>query len=216
MAAQTPAETVTSTERELEYEARAAAGAIWTGGRLFIGIVSMAYASLAFAYFYLRSSNNENLWRPHGITAPTALGASIFAVVLAGAALNAFGVRRLRAGQTSDWLVAGWLTVIAGLLAIALQVFELTRLPFFPGSSGYASCFIGWSGLNIASLAIGTYWIETVLARGMRLRVALGHDPESVEAASTRQFRADLESCTLFWEYLGVIALLFWILFYVV
>lgn len=210
---ETPA-TVTSTPEETEYELRSAEASIWTGGRLLVGIVTFAFASLAFAYFYLRSSNNEDLWRPKGITAPTALGATIFAVVLAGAAINFFGVRRLRGGGTVDWLVAGWTAVLAGLLAIGVQVFELTRLPFFPGSSGYASCFIGWAGLNIAALAAGTYWLETVLARAMRIRRQLA--TESAPSSATLLFRANLESCTFFWNYLALVATLFWLLFYVV
>ncbi len=74
---------LTETPEEIEYELRAAEGSMWTGSRLLIGIVAFAFASLAFAYFYLRSANNEDLWRPHGVTAPTALGAAIFALTVA-------------------------------------------------------------------------------------------------------------------------------------
>ena len=65
---------LTETPEEIEYELRAAEGSMWTGSRLLIGAVSFAFASLAFAYFYLRSSNSEDLWRPHGVTAPTGIG----------------------------------------------------------------------------------------------------------------------------------------------
>ena len=50
------------------------------------------------------------------------------------------------------------------LLAIGLQVWQFTQLPFFPGSSGYASCFIGWAVMNIILLLGGLYWLETNLA----------------------------------------------------
>jgi len=46
---------------------------MWTGGRLLIGIFAFLFGSLAFAYFYLRSTNSDDLWRPHGVTAPPAL-----------------------------------------------------------------------------------------------------------------------------------------------
>ena len=49
---------------------RSAEGAMWTGGRLVIGITAFFFASLAFAYFYLRSTNSDDLWRPHKVTAP--------------------------------------------------------------------------------------------------------------------------------------------------
>src|SRR5579862_2550280 len=118
---------------EIAFELRAQEGALWTGSRLLIGIWAFAFAALAFAYFYLRSANNEDLWRPGGITAPTGLGAAIFAVTVASALLVGFGERRFRNTETLDWQVAGWTAVLGGLLAIALQVWQLTDLPFFPG-----------------------------------------------------------------------------------
>src|SRR5271165_622255 len=96
------------TPEEIAYELRAQEGALWTGGRLLIGIFAFAFASLAFAYFYLRSANNEGLWRPDGITAPTGTGAAIFALTLTCAFLAIFGLYRFRRGSALDWEVAGW------------------------------------------------------------------------------------------------------------
>ena len=141
-----------------------------------IGIWAFAFAALAFAYFYLRSANNENLWRPKGVTAPTAAGAAIFALTVAAALLVQFGERRFRKTETLDWQVAGWTAVLGGLLVVGLQIWQLTDLPFFPGSSGYASCFIAWGAMNIALVLGGTYWIETILAREIRLRRAIAQD----------------------------------------
>ena len=121
------------TPEEIAFELRAQEGALWTGGRLLIGIWAFAFAALAFAYFYLRSANNENLWRPKGITAPTATGAAIFAITVAAALLVQFGERRFRENETLDWQVAGWTAVLGGLLVIGLQIWQLTDLPFFPG-----------------------------------------------------------------------------------
>ena len=139
------------TPEEIAFELRAQEGALWTGGRLLIGIWAFAFAALAFAYFYLRSANNEDLWRPRGITAPTGVGAAIFAITVACAVLVNFGERRFRNDETLDWQVAGWLAVLGGLLVVGLQIWQLTELPFFPGSSGYASCFIAWAVMNIAA-----------------------------------------------------------------
>jgi hypothetical protein len=207
---------VLSSPEDAAYELRAAAAAVFTGGRLLVGIATFVYASLAFAYFYLRSANDEDLWRPHGITAPTAVGAAIFAVAAASGALNAYGVRRIRSGFSTDWLVAGWLAVLGGVLAAGLQIYQLTRLPFYPGSSGYASCFIGWAAIDIASLVAATYWLETVLAKGIRLRVGLAAHGVAGDPAALSLFRANLEACSYFWTYLAVVGGLFWLLFYVV
>lgn len=216
MASEAPA--LIETPEEIEYEMRSAEGAMWTGGRLVIAIVAFFFASLAFAYFYLRSTNSENLWRPHHVTAPTGTGAAVFALVVAGALLNEYGTTRLRQGGTVDWEVAGWTTVLGGLIAIGLQVWQLTQLPFFPGSSGYASCFIGWAVMNIALLLGGLYWLETLLARWLRLRRAIVDDggPAHSTMPVARLFRANLEGCWTFWAFMAVVNLLFWLLFYVI
>src|ERR1700752_4935017 len=192
------------TPEEIAFELRAQEGARWTGGKLIIGIWAFAFAALAFAYFYLRSANNENLWRPGGITAPTATGAAIFAVTVACALLVQYGERRFRANETLDWQVAGWTAVAGGLLAVGLQIWQLPTLPFFPGSSGYASCFIGWAALNIALLLSGVYWIETILAREIRLRRAMAQDggaPDSTLPVA-RLFRANLNGGTYYWGFI--------------
>ncbi len=205
------------TPEEIAFELRAQEGALWTAGRLVIGIWIFALASLAFAYFYLRSANNEDLWRPHGITAPTGTGGAIFALSVACTALCVFGVRRFRAGKTLDWEVAGWTAVLGGLLVVGLQVWELTDLPFFPGSSGYASCLIGWAVLNIVLLLSGLYWLETLLARHARLRRALREDGGTAESTlpAARMFRASLDGGSFYWGFIAVAAAFFWVLFYV-
>ena len=206
------------TPEEIAFELRAQEGALWTGGKLVIGIWAFAFAALAFAYFYLRSANNEDLWRPGGITAPTATGAAIFAITVASALLIQYGQSRFRANETLDWQVAGWVAVAGGLLAIGLQVWQLTELPFFPGSSGYASCFIGWAIMNIVFLLSGVYWIETILARELRLRRAMAQDggaPGSTLPVA-RILRVNLSGCTYYWGFIALVGLFFWVLFYVI
>lgn len=206
------------TQEEIAFELRSAEGAIWTGGRLSIGMGAMAFAALAFAYFYLRSYNNQGLWRPHHMTAPTMIGAAIVTTVVASAVIHTFGHFRLRHGFSIDWEVAGWTAVLGGLLAIGLQIWELTQLPFQPGASGYSSCFLGWAVMNLGLLFFATYWVETLLARSLRLRRAIAEDGGTSRSSlpAARLFRASLESCTYFWLFTALVSVLFWVLFYVV
>lgn len=207
----------TETPEEREFELRAAVGAYWSGGRLLIGMYTFLFASLAFAYFYLRSNNAGQLWRPDGITAPTGTGAAIFAVAVASALLVIYGQGRMRSGSNLDWEVSGWTSVFGGLVAIGLQIWQLTKLPFFPGSSGYASCFIGWAVLNILLLFSGVYWLETNLALCIRLRRIDPEDgtPATSTGPAAQLFRANVESCSYFWGFLAVVSGLFWVFFYV-
>jgi len=55
---------MSDTPEEREFELRAHIGAIWSGGRLFIGMYTFLLASLAFSYFYLRSSNKGSFGDP--------------------------------------------------------------------------------------------------------------------------------------------------------
>jgi hypothetical protein len=208
----------TETPEEREFELRAAVGSYWTGGRLLIGMFTFLFASLAFAYFYLKSSNSGQLWRPKDITAPTGIGWAIFAVVLASAVLAIYGQYRMRRGSLLDWQVSGWVAVLGLLVASGLQIWQLTQLPFFPGSSGYASCFIGWAVMNLMLLLGGAYWLETNLALSHRLKRidADDGDPSSARGPSAQLFRANVESCTYFFGFIAVISGLFWVFFYLI
>jgi len=206
---------VSETPEEREYELRAHIGAIWSGGRLFIGMYTFLIASIAFAYFYLRSSNNALLWRPNDITAPSTFGWTIYALTVLMALMAIYGQRRLRQGGVDDWQVAGWTGVVAGLLALLFQSWEFGALPFNPGSSGYASPFIGYAIFNIITIVITTYWLETTLARSLRLRKELGGEkPELSMHPSAQSFRANVASMTYFLGFIALASTLLFGMFY--
>lgn len=207
---------LSETPEEREFELRAHIGSIWSGGRLFIGMYTFLVASLAFSYFYLRSSNNGLEWRPHDQHAPIYYGWSIYLLMVATALLAIYGQRRLRQGDVADFQVAGWTGVVSGLVALFLQIWEFQKLSFYPGASGYSSTFIGFAVINIVSLVIGTYWLETTLARSLRLRRELGGVKPELSAAPTAQaFRAGVASMTYFWGFLAIGGALLTAMFYV-
>lgn len=200
---------------EVEYEARAGIAAIWTGGRLFIGMYTFLVASLVFSYFYLRSSNNAGLWRPHHVTAPVPYGWGIAICQGVTSFLAIYGQRRLRSGAVNDWQVAGWTGVATGLGALFLQCWELTRLGFFPGQSGYSSTFIGFAILNIMTIVISTFWLEATLARSLRMRRVIGGDQVELGTShDARVFRADVASMTYWQGYVLLVVALTFSMFY--
>ncbi|HVB50491.1 MAG TPA: hypothetical protein VND89_01930 [Acidimicrobiales bacterium] len=206
---------MSNTPEEVEFELRAHIGSIWSGGRLFIAMYTFMVASLVFSYFYLRSSNNGLLWRPDHVTAPTAFGWAIYTLVLLAALMAFVGRSRLRSGGVLDWQVASWIGVLAGLVAIFLQIWEFTAVPFYPGSSGYASTFIGYSVMNIGTLAIVTYWLETNLARSYRLSKEIGGvRPLFSMDASAQSFRANVASMTYFMGFIVLASTLLFAMFY--
>ena len=203
------------TPEEREYEMRAHISSIWTGGRLFIGIYTFMLASLAFSYFYLRSSNNGLLWRPDHITAPRPYGLLVFGFSLVTSILAYVGRKRLVSGSFSDFSVAAWSGVVTGLLALLFQILELSHLGFYPGSSGYASCFVGFAVMNIGTLVVSAYWLETTVARGMRIRRELGGDnPEFSSQPRARSFRADVAAMAYFQVFVALTGALLFAMFY--
>jgi heme/copper-type cytochrome/quinol oxidase subunit 3 len=206
---------MSDTPEEREFELRAHIGAIWSGGRLFIGMYTFLLASLAFSYFYLRSSNNGLLWRPDHVTAPTAYGWTIYTLTLLAALMAIFGRSRLRKGYVSDWQTAVWVGIAASVLALFLQVWEFTAVPFYPGSSGYASTFIGFSVINILTISIVAYWLETTVARSLRLKKELdGVSPQLSMHPSAQAFRANVASMTYFLGFVALASTLLFAMFY--
>jgi heme/copper-type cytochrome/quinol oxidase subunit 3 len=206
---------VSDTPEEQEFELRAHIGSIWSGGRLFIAIYTFLDASLVFSYFYLRSSNNGQLWRPNHVTAPTSYGWAIYTLVLLAALMAFYGQARLRKGSVLDWQIASWVGVFAGVFALMLQIWEFTAVPFYPGSSGYSSTFIGYAVMNIMTLVVVTYWIETALARSYRLRKEIGGDkPVMSMHPSAQSFRANVSSMTYFFGFIALSSTLLFAMFY--
>ena len=200
---------------ELAYELRSAEGATWTAGKLLVGIGAFFYVGLGFAYFYLRSANSYDLWRPHSVTAPVGTGTAIMAFTAAATGLLLFGLRQLRRNDVLAFDVAGWVAVLSGLLALGLQCWELTDLPFAPATGGYTSVFIGWAVMNIMMLVSGIYWAETLLARRARLRKAITEEGGAVRGVPSGIFRLNVDSCVYFWGFIAFVAVFFWIFFYI-
>lgn len=201
--------------QEKEFELRAHIGSIWSGGRLFIGMYVFIIASLVFSYFYLRSANNGMLWRLPHQRGPLAFGWAIFLLMLTTTLLTVVGQRRLRRHAVVDFQVAAWTGVLCGVLALVLQIIQLTKMPFYPGSSGYASCFIGYAVINLMSIFSGTFWLEATVARSHYLTKELGerHAAQG-HAPATQSWRADVASMTYFWGFLSLSGALLFAMFY--
>ena len=196
----------------------AAIGSIWTGSRLLIGACSFLYAAFAFTFFYLRSLNSHGRWHPPGQHPSPLVGTAAVILLIAAAGVHYFGVWRLRSGLNLDWRVAGVVALGLGLASVGLQIYLLTRLPFFPGASGYASVFVGFWPVQIVLVLGALYWLETLVARSLRVRNAwrgqgdLGGNvtPEAI------RLRASLDAFQYFFSFLALAGTAFWFLFYVV
>jgi heme/copper-type cytochrome/quinol oxidase subunit 3 len=171
--------------------------AVWVSARQLCGAASFFFIAFVFAYFYLRSLDENHDWKiGHNINPSIGLGVAIVIVLVLSAA-----AMRLSATHEGRRLPAGVAALLLALLAIALQIVSWTRLGFGPASGGYASVYIGWTGCYTVFMLLCVYWIETQVAtvwrrRREELEVTTAHVLDATDVAL-----ASLRACSFFWTY---------------
>ncbi len=205
-----------ATEEELFYH-EASLNAAWTGSRLAVGGLAFLFGAFVFAYFYLRSLNPHGMWKPSGFIPPHLwAGTLIMGLVVVSAAVQTIVLRLLKSGAKTTWLVGGVVALVLGVAAVGLQIWELLSLPFFPGASGFASVFVGFYPVYVVIALAAMIWLETLIAGSVRLPVAWFAEPPQVtdDVVNLQRFQASLSAFTVVWNFLAAIAILAWILFY--
>jgi heme/copper-type cytochrome/quinol oxidase subunit 3 len=208
---------LTPEAEEAGFYHEAALNASWTGIRLALGGLSFLFGCFAFAYFYLRSLNSNHMWHPAGFKGPQPwAGAVIMALVVIAAILQNIGLSRIKAGAKGAWTGAGWIALLLGLAAVVVQAWQLLNLPFFPASAGFASVFVGETPVYLAVLVGALVWLETLLMRARAIPAIsfVEQPPTYAEAFAVQRFQASLSAFTVLLNYIAVIAIFFWVLFY--
>ena len=206
-----------ATEENAFYH-EAALNAAWTGSRLAIGGMAFLFGAFAFAYFYLASSNGHSMWLPKSTTPPQAgYGIAILVLIVASAVVQTVGLQRIKAGRKGPWATAALVALVLGLAAVALQITQLLNLPFQPGQSGFASVFVGFYPVALVSWLAAMIWLEILIvrARGIPDISFVEQPPTYAETFEVQRFQSSLSAFTLIWNYLAIVAFIFWLLFYV-
>jgi heme/copper-type cytochrome/quinol oxidase subunit 3 len=196
----------------------AALNAAWTGARFAIGALSFLYGAFAFAYFYLRSVNSNNRWHGSGYHAPQiGYGVTILVLVVVSAVVQYVGLTRIKAGAKSAWQGAALVALLLGLVAVALEIVQLLNLPFQPGSSGFSSVFTGFYPVILVSWLGAMIWLEILVMRVRPLPAIsfVEQPPTYAEAFAVQRFQSSLSAFTLIWNYLAIVTIFFFLLFYV-
>ncbi len=217
-----PASGPAALSREQEEEAfyhEAALNASWSGSRIMTAIVLSGLGGFLFAFFYLRSVNAYGEWYPSTLTPPKAWeGATIMGLVVLSAIVQLIGFQMIKGGKKSAWVAAGALALLLGLAAAGLQIYQLVSLPFLPGGAGFASVFVGTQPVMIALILATMIWLEILVVRARQFPdISFVEQPPTFdEATAVQRFQANLSSFTLFWNFLAIMAIVFWVLFYLV
>jgi heme/copper-type cytochrome/quinol oxidase subunit 3 len=196
----------------------AALNAAWTGARFAIGALSFLYGAFAFAYFYLRSVNSNGRWHGSGYHAPPiGYGVTILILVVASAAVQYVALQRIKAGAKRVWQMGALAALVLGVVAVALQIVELLNLPFQPGSSGFSSVFTGTYPVLLVSWLAAMIWLEILIMRVRPLPDIsfVEQPPTYAEAFAVQRVQSSMSAFTLIWNYLAIVTVFFFLLFYV-
>lgn len=140
----------------------------WVGVRLLVSSTIFLFLPFFFGYLYLATLNTGGLWRPGDLKGPIEWGLPIMLTLLAGAGLLAWARSELLAGNDGRFRWYSVAALVAGLASVVLQVVEYTQLGFGPTDGGFASVFVGWTGLLAVVVLLAMVWLEMVVASSFR------------------------------------------------
>jgi heme/copper-type cytochrome/quinol oxidase subunit 3 len=215
--AQPPA-AMTPAEEESVFYHESALNASWTGVRLAVGGLSFLFGAFIFAFFYLKSLDSHHLWYTAVSHPQTWAGVVVMALVVVSAAVQTLALQRIKAGTKSVWLAGAAVALVLGLAAIAIQLWQLADLPFWPAASGFASVFVGFYPVFVAVSFCVLVWLEILIMRCRAIpEISFVEQPPTyAEAFAVQRFQASLSAFTVTWNYMAVVAVVAWILFYLV
>ena len=192
-----PPDGLETAAEEAAFYHEAALNASWTGVRLALGGLTLGFGSFIFAFFYLKSLNSHHLWYPSGFKAPQAwVGIVVMLLVVVSALVQYLVLQRIKAGHKGVWLNGAIVTLLFGLAAVGIQIWQLTALPFYPGAAGFASVFVGFWPVFLTVVFCAMVWLETLIMRARQIpEIAFVEQPPTyVEAFAVQRFQASLST----------------------
>jgi heme/copper-type cytochrome/quinol oxidase subunit 3 len=184
------------------------------------------FVGFLFAYFYLRSLNNGGMWKPEGVDASVGWGTAVIACFIVSALVLRLGLADHRAMRPGQWRIKGLVALLVGVVGLVLQVLAWTHEGFGPADGGFASVYFGWTAF-IFLFALGTLlWLEMTLATSLRYSRTESGAPEPGEASGDPHrkahdirdplslVRAELVALSFYWTFLTAIAIVTWIVLY--
>jgi heme/copper-type cytochrome/quinol oxidase subunit 3 len=197
-----------------------------SAGHLLAGATAFFFVSFVFAYFYLRSINSAGMWKPKGVDSSIGWGTAIVACYVASAVLVRLGLVDHRALRRSQWRQKAGAALVVGAAGLVLQVVGWTQESFGPGSGGFASVYFGWTAFLFLFVLGTLLWLEMTLATSLRYREIETGAPGPGEASGDRHrtghdirdplslVRAELVALSFYWTFLAGIAVLTWVVLY--
>jgi heme/copper-type cytochrome/quinol oxidase subunit 3 len=195
---------------------------------LLAGATAFLFVAFVFAYFYLRSLNNGGMWKPKGVDASVAWGTVVVACYVVSALLVRLGLADHRALRREQWRLKGLVALLVGVAGLVLQVIAWTHEGFGPADGGFASVYFGWTAFLFLFVLGTLLWLEMTLATSYRYHKIPSGAPAPGEASGDpgrmahdirdplSLVRAELVGLSFYWTFLAGIAVLTWIVLYLI
>jgi heme/copper-type cytochrome/quinol oxidase subunit 3 len=200
------------------------ARALSVASRLLCGAATFFFLAFAFAYFYLRSLNQNGFWLPSAellkaqkevhvnLTPDQGLGVAFIVCLLLSIGLTIVAGRQMKGGSRG-WVAPAIGGLVLGLAAIGVQCVEYTVQHFGPTDGAYASVFCAWTAFYLIAVLGTMYWLETQIATELRARRAPASGAGDIEDPD-KLIAPGLDAAVFFWCYLGAIGVLMYVTLY--
>ena len=195
---------------------------------LLAGATAFFFVSFLFAYFYLRALNSGGLWKPKGVDASVGWGTAVVLCYVLSALLVRLGLTDHRALRRGQWRLKGLVALLVGVAGLVLQVIAWTHEGFGPADGGFASVYFGWTAFLFLFVLGTLLWLEMSVATSFRYRSveseALAPGEASGDSDRTAHdirdplslVRAELVGLSFYWTFLAGIAVVSWIVLYLI
>ncbi|MGA2320494.1 MAG: cytochrome c oxidase subunit 3 [Solirubrobacteraceae bacterium] len=200
------------------------ARALSVAARLLAGASTFFFLAFLFAYFYLRSINQDEWWKPtatllkeqkevHVSLAPNAgLGVAFIVCLVLSVALTIVSGRQMKQ-HSRTWLTPAIVGILLGMAAVAIQCVEFTVQHFGPTDGAYASVFCAWTGFYLIAVLGTMYWLETQVATELRARRSPAADEGDIKDPD-RLIAPGLDAAVFYWTFLGAIGVVTYVTLY--
>jgi heme/copper-type cytochrome/quinol oxidase subunit 3 len=158
---------VSVVERRLPTTVDAARSTAWWGMVWFIAAELALFGTFLASYFYLRFQ--AATWPPDGIEDPNLVTAAIMTVLLLSSSLPMWwGERGIKSGDVGRLRLGLALSMLLGLIFLALASYEFASAEFSWRTDAYGSLFFFITGFHAAHVLGGLLMNGTVQVRAWR------------------------------------------------
>jgi heme/copper-type cytochrome/quinol oxidase subunit 3 len=188
------------------------ARALSVAARMLAGASTFFFLAFVFAYFYLRSLDQDHMWHPAHVKPNQGLGAAFIVCLLLSVALTVVAGRRMKRGSRS-WLAPAIAGLAFGLALVVVQCVEYTVQHFGPTNGAYASVFCAWTAFYLIAVIFTMYWLETQIATELRARRSPASGDGDIKDPD-RLIAPGLDAAVFFWAFLGGIGVVTYVTLY--